>query len=86
MPQQGGSPLEPAFLGGLSTPGGHGPASFTSVLITVWHARHVIGATEGQRSVDLGFSVEIPASVVQSLPLHHEHKNECELIEDLQWM
>lgn len=82
-PQQGGSPLVPRSRGGPSTPGSRGAASFTSVLIRVRHAQHAVSAIQGQCSADLGFPRKIPASMVQSLPLHWEHENECELTEDL---
>lgn len=55
MPGQGGSPLVPMSLGGLRTPGSRGPASSTSVLIIVQHARHTVSATQGHCSVEPGF-------------------------------
>lgn len=54
-PKQGRFPLVPRSPSGLSTPGSRSPASFTSVLITVRHARHAVSATRGQRSTDSAF-------------------------------
>lgn len=54
-PQKGGSPPVPRSPGGLSTPGGRAPASFTSLLIKVQRAHRAACATSGRRSADLGF-------------------------------
>ncbi|KAM7387509.1 hypothetical protein PAMA_009904 [Pampus argenteus] len=83
-PQQGGAPLVPRSLGGPSTPGSRGAASFTSMLIRVRQAQRAIRAAQGQHSdADLGSRRKIPASVVQSLPLYWEQERGCELTEDL---
>lgn len=82
MPQQAGSPLEPAFLRGPPRPPPARPSS-TSALITGWHARHVTAATPGQRSVDSGFgrkSRPVCCRNAGCITIQHEYT------EDLQWM